>query len=266
MKLMESKAIVIAIINIKEKLRSWQSIFFSMGFPIMFILIFYFMFHKIDPVSQIDIYSYSIPGMVIYATSMGTNNAAIVFANHKGSGMLERMDTMPTRRKNIFLGTLLSESIFLSLQILVMFLMGYVVLGQYFIGGWELILGFLVSLLFGILSVGIGIIIASVSKNAEIANGISLTYGMPVIFASGALVPFESKLVYFMPPYWAKQIYLQVTVLGDGLKDHLFSSSLIGVTATDSGIPIWVGILILIGLTILFNALGVWIFQKKTKL
>jgi ABC-type transport system involved in multi-copper enzyme maturation permease subunit len=264
MKLTESKAVVIAIINIKEKLRSWQSIFFGMGFPIMFILIFYFMFHKV--VAGIDIYSYSIPGMVIYATSMGTNNAAIVFANHKGSGMLERMDTMPTKRKNIFLGTLLSESLFLSIQILVMFIMGYIILGQYFIGGWELFLGFLVSLLFGILSVGIGIIIASVAKNAEVANGISLTYGMPVIFASGALVPFESKIVYFMPPYWAKQIYLQVTVLGDGLKDNLFSSSLIGVTATDSGIPIWVGILILIGLTLLFNAVGVWIFQKKTKL
>ncbi|TFH29696.1 MAG: ABC transporter permease, partial [Promethearchaeota archaeon] len=234
MRLAENKSVVIALKNIKEKLRSWQAIFFSLGFPIMFTLIFYFMFHEVNTETGIDSYSYGLPGMIIYATSMGTSNAAIVFSNHKASGMLERMDAMPIGRKHIFLGELLSESLFLTIQLVIMFLLGYGILGQYFIGGWELFLGFLVSMLFGILSVGIGIIIATFAKNAETANGISLTYGMPVIFASGALVPFESKLVYFMRPYGAKQIYLQVTVLGNGLTDHLYSSSLIGITATDS--------------------------------
>ncbi|QEE15969.1 ABC transporter permease [Promethearchaeum syntrophicum] len=266
MKLLEQKSIVIAIKNTKEKFRTWQSIFFGMGFPIMFTIIFYFMFHEINPETGIDIYSYSIPGMITYAASMGTTSAAIVFTKDKSTGILERLDTMPTGRKNIFLGTLISESAFLTAQILVMFILGYGILGQYFVGFIELIIGFFVSLLFGILSVGIGIIIASFSKNAEVADGIALTFIMPVIFASGAMVPFESPIVYFMPPYWAKQIYLQFTVLGDGLTSNLYSSSLIGYTATETTIPIWGGILILIALTVSFIFIGIKLFQKKTKL
>jgi len=169
-------------------------------------------------------------------------------------------------RKNIFLGTLISESAFLAVQILVMFILSYGILDQYYVGYFELFIGFLVSLLFGILSVGIGIIIASFSKNAEVADGIALTFIMPVIFASGAMVPFESPIVYFMPPYWAKQIYLQFTVFGDGLTSNLYSSSMIGYTATETLIPIWGGILILIAMTLGFIILGIKLFQKKTNL
>ena len=232
----------------------------------MFTLIFYFMFHGIIPETGIDIYSYSIPGMITYAVCMGTTGAAIVFTNDKSTGILERLDTMPTGRKNIFLGTLISESAFLTVQILVMFILSYGILDQYFVGYLELFIGFLVMLLFGILSVGIGIIIASLSKNEEVASGMALTFIMPVIFASGAMVPFESPIVYFMPPYWAKQIYLQFTVLGNGLTSNLFSSSKIGYTATETSIPIWGGILILIAMTISFIFIGIKLFQKKTKL
>ena len=266
MKILELKPIVIAIKNIKVKFRSWQAIFFGMGFPIMFTLIFYFMFHEINPETGIDIYSYSIPGMITYAACMGTTGAAIVFTNDKSTGILERLDTMPTGRRNIFLGTLISESAFLTVQILTMFILCYGILDQYFVGYLELFIGFLVMLLFGILSVGIGIIIASLSKNEEVANGMALTFVMPVIFASGAMVPFESPIVYFMPPYWAKQIYLQFTVLGDGLTSNLYSSSMIGYTATETSIPIWGGILILIAMTILFIFIGIKLFQKKTKI
>lgn len=266
MNLLETKAIVITMKNLREKFRSWQAIFFGMGFPIMFTIIFYFMFHEIDPESGMDVYSYAIPGMIIYAASMGTTSSAIVFATSKSTGMLERLDTMPAGRKNIFLGTLISESIFLTVQIFIMFLLSYGVLGQYFIGFFELFIGFLVTLLFGILSVGIGIIIASFAKNAEAADGIALTFVMPVIFASGAMVPFESSIVYFMPPYWAKQIYLQFTVLGDSLTDKLYSSSLIGSTAELTAIPIWGGILILLAMTMMFIFIGIKLFQKKTTL
>jgi ABC-type transport system involved in multi-copper enzyme maturation permease subunit len=69
-----------------------------------------------------------------------------------------------------------------------------------------------------------------------------------------------------MPPYWAKQIYLQFTVMGHVLSDNLYSSSLIGYTATETNIPIWVGILILFALTIIFISIGVKLFQKKTQL
>ncbi|MFX0012000.1 MAG: ABC transporter permease [Candidatus Hermodarchaeota archaeon] len=265
MKILRNKAILIAIKNIKDKIRHWQYIFFSLGFPIMFTIMFYFIFGLEETPSGFTYFDFGFSGMIMYAIGLGTMNAAISFAGERNSGMLTRLDTMPTGRKNIFLGALISESLFLMFQIIIMFLMGYIILGLYFKGLLELFFGFLVAMLFGISSVGLGIIIASISKNVQVANAFSLVVFMILIFLSGSLVPFESPIVYFTPPYWAKQIYLQLTIFGDGLNNNLYSSTFIGSSAKLIPIPIWGGLLIVLGYTIVFILLGVLIFQKKTK-
>jgi len=256
--LTENKAIIICIMNMKYKIRQWQYLFFSLGFPIMFTLLFYFFLGA-------EIFKYSFPGMVIYTTAAGTPSAAIAFSVNKTSGMLERLDTMPTGRKNIFLGALISETIVNALQIIIIFILGYIILQIPVIGVIELLIGFFVALMFGISSVGIGIIIASISKTPEVANAIALFYYLPMMFLSGALFPFESPIVFFTPPFWAKQIYLQITVLGNGLFEKLYSSSMIGVSAELTSIPLWGGILITIAYTIGFTLIGILIFQKKTR-
>jgi len=256
--LTENKAIIICIMNLKYKIRQWQYLFFSLGFPIMFTLLFYFFLGA-------EIFKYSFPGMVIYTTAAGTPSAAIAFSVNKTSGMLERLDTMPTGRKNIFLGALISETIVNALQIIIIFILGYIILQIPVIGVIELLIGFFVALMFGISSVGIGIIIASISKTPEVANAIALFYYLPMMFLSGALFPFESPIVFFTPPFWAKQIYLQITVLGNGLFEKLYSSSMIGVSAELTSIPLWGGILITLAYTIGFTLIGILIFQKKTR-
>ena len=266
MSILDNKAIQISIKNLKDKIRHWQYIFFSLALPVLFTFMFYFMFGaEKDPITGLSNFDYGFSGMITYAIGVGTMNSAIMFAQDKGSGMLDRLDTMPTGRKNMFLGALISESFFLMLQILVMFIIGYAVLGLYFKGPLQLFIGFLVAVVFGISAVGLGIIIASVSKNVEIANAFSLLVFMILIFLSGSLVPFESPIVFFTPPFWAKQLYLQLTVLGDGLGDLLYSGSLIGAGSETIPIPIWGGLLIVFAYTIFFIIMGIIVFQKKTK-
>ena len=265
MKLLENKAIQIAIKNFKDKIRHWQYLFFSLLIPIMFTIMFYFMWGTVETPSGKTAFDYGFPGMIMYAVGIGTMSAAIMFANEKGSGMLGRLDTMPTGRKNMFLGALVSESLFLMLQIVIMFIIGYAILGLYFENPLALLFGFLVAVLFGISSVGLGIIIASFSKTVEIANAFSLLLFMLLIFLSGSLVPFDSPIVFFTPPYWAKQIFLQFTVMGHGLGDNLYSSSFIGTGAEIVDIPIWGGLIIVFAYTIAFIILGIIVFQKKTK-
>jgi ABC-type transport system involved in cytochrome c biogenesis permease component len=260
MTFLESKAIQIAVKNIKDKIRHWQYLVFSLGFAIMFTLMFYIFLGR-------DIFQYSFPGMIVYTTAAGTQSSAISFAADKTSGMLERLDTMPTGRKNLFIGAVLSDTFVISLQIIVMFILGYVILQIPFIGFFELFIGFFIALLFGISAVGIGIIIAGIAKTPEIANAIALFYYLPILYLSGSLMPFESPIVFFTPPFWAKQIFLQITVLGHGLNDPLYSSSLFGPTGTAQPLPISLlgGLLIQVAFTIGFIVLGIIIFQKKTK-
>ncbi len=263
-----NRAIVLAGMNLKQKVRNPQALFYTLGFPIMFTVIFYFVFTNMEvpgpsPGPQ-NAFDYGFPGMIIYATGLLCNSAAIFFANGKNNGMLERLDTMPVGRKNIFLGGLLAETWFVIIQILIMFVLGYGVMSVYYKDFNMMLVGFVIAVVFGIQSAGLGILLAAYAKSPEAANGFAMMYFMPAIFASGALVPFESPIVYVFPPYWAKQIFLQITVFGHNLGDPMYSSSLIGSTATEIGIPLWGGLLILIALTVGFLALGIAIFQKKT--
>jgi ABC-type transport system involved in multi-copper enzyme maturation permease subunit len=258
-----NKALVLSGMNLKQKVRNAQALFYTIGFPIMFTVIFYFMFSTMkvgDP--NRNAFDYGFPGMVIYATGLLCNSAAIFFANGKKNGMMERLDTMPVGRKNIFLGGLLAETWFVILQLVIMFVLGYGIMRVYFYDFNMMLVGLVIAVVFGIQSAGVGILLAAYAKSSEAANGFAMMYFMPAIFASGALVPFESPIVYFFPPYWAKQIFLQITVFGDDLGAMMKSSSL--GTATEIGIPLWGGLLILIAMTVGFLALGIAIFQKKT--
>ena len=260
MNLLDNKAIQIAIKNTKDKIRHWQYLTFSLGFAIMYTLLFYFFLGR-------NIFQYSFPGMVIFITAAGTQSAAISLSADRTSGMLERLDTMPTGRKNIFLGALLSDTLLISLQVIAIFIIGYGILQIPYKGLFELFIGFFIALIFGISAVGIGVIISGIAKTPEIANAISLFYYLPILFLSGSLMPFESPIVFFTPPFWAKQVFLQITVMGNGLGDPLYSSSLFGPTGTAEPLAISLlgGFLIEIAFAIGFIVIGIIIFQKKTK-
>ncbi|MHA1734615.1 MAG: ABC transporter permease [Promethearchaeota archaeon] len=262
-----NKAAIIGWNNFKRKVRNWQVIFFMLGFPIMFTVIFYFMFGTDEvPGTDLVAYDFAFPGMVMYATGMFCVSAAIFFADEKKKGMIERLDTMPVGRGNLFLGFVLAETLFVILSTTIMFVIGYGLMHLHVESASALVIGFLLAVLFGLQSVGVGIVIASFSKSGEAANGISMIYFMPVIFASGTMIPFESGMVYFTPPYWAKQVYLQLTVMGDSLTDKMYSSSLIGSTAEQIWVPLWGGLLVFVLLTVVFLALGVVFFRRKSRM
>ena len=62
MDILDNKAIQIAIKNIKDKVRHWQYLVFSLGFAVMFTFIFYFFLGREE-------FQYALPGMVIYTTA-----------------------------------------------------------------------------------------------------------------------------------------------------------------------------------------------------
>lgn len=266
MKGLERKAWILAKANLRRKLRNWQNLFYTIGFPVMFTVIFYFMFGtNTIPQTEFTIYDFAFPGLVIYAIGALTVSSAIAFANEKTLGMLERLDTMPIGRSNTFLGFIIAESLFGVISMAVMFSIGYGAMQLYFDSVGALFIGICVALLFGIQSVGTGIILAAFARSGEAANGIAMIYYIPVIFASGSMISFESPIVYVMPPYWAKQVYLQLTVMGHNLSGQMYSSSNI-ISAKTIGIPLWGGLLISVGLTIALLGFGILLFQKKTEL
>ena len=268
---LNGKAWVIAKKNFKEKMKNWQSMIWTIGFPIMMLLVYNFMFSQEGQdnsylANNLSTFDIEFPGILVYTVGMTLINSAIMFTAAKKSGILERMDTMPIGRANIFMGAIISETIFMSFQITVIFGFGYGILGAYFETWGALLIGYFIALIFGIGCIGIGLILSGFANSVESANGFGMLVHWPLLFISGSFFPFESNAVYATPHFWLKQVYLQITVLGDGLSDNLYSSSLIGYTAEEIPITLLGGISIIVGFMVVFILLGIFTFQKKSEI
>ncbi len=265
---LDVKAWYIAKKNIKEKLKNLGSMFWTVAFPIMMLLVYKLAFSESDDVAMINgltVFDVEFPGIVVYTIGMSTVTSAVMFAMSKVDGTLERIDSMPVSRGNVFLGAVISETIFMNLQLILVFGFGYGVLGAHF----ELAmlpLGYLIAMIFGIGCIGLGLIIASFLGSPEGANGIAMLSHMALMFVSGSFFPLDNAGVFFTPQYWVKQVYLQLTVVGDFFTDLLYSGTIILPTSEASFFPIWSGILIILAFTSTFIFLGIKIFQKKTSL
>ena len=259
--------IAVALKNLKIKLRNYQTYLYSLGFPILFTILFYFMFGTQDIGGGWVIFDFAIAGMLVYAASFGTINAASAFAYEKQKGTLIRLDTTPVGRDKIFIGTLLSEAVFLIIQLIIMFILGYAAMGL----KWHdnnpllLIVGFIIIFIFGLSTLGIGIIISAYAKSEDAATGIALMYVLPIIFLSGALSPFKSDIVYFFPPFWAWQIYKQVVVLGHNFwTGNMMLNDPYNEGLGFMNLPIWAGFLIILAVLFITLILGIKLFQRKT--
>ena len=257
--------IAIAIKNLKIKLRNWHTYLYTIGFPIVFTVLFFFMFgsQDIETMSGWVVFDFAIAGMLVYAASFGTINAASAFSYEKHQGTLIRLDTTPIGRDKIFIGTLVSEAVILIIQLIIMFIIGYVVMQlrwhDYNIG--LLLIGFIIMFIFGLSTLGLGIIISAYAKSEDTAVGIAMMYALPTTFLSGAMIPFESAIVYAFPPYYAFQIYTQVVINGE----NFWTTNLMSNTGTGyTSLPLWGAFLIIVAFLAVTLIIGIILFQRKT--
>lgn len=265
MSTINSKTLYIAVKNVKEKIRDWHSMFWTLLFPIMMLVVYHFAFGNTPNINGKTSFDVSFPGIVVYTIGTATITSAVMFSLGKKNGTLELLDTMPIGRANLFVGAMISEAIFMQLQLIIIFIFGYGVFGAHL----ELnmfFIAYLIAMVYGIGAIGLGLIIASLVKTPQAANGFGMMYLMTLMFASGSFFPIESVVVYFTPQYWVKQVYLQLTVLGNSFSEQMYSGSLVGYTSEPISIPLWGGLLVIIAFTAIFTYLGIKIFQKKTTL
>ncbi|NVM30375.1 MAG: ABC transporter permease [Candidatus Helarchaeota archaeon] len=261
--------VAIAIKNLKIKLRNWHTYLYTLGFPIIFTILFFFMFGSQDIVGMPGwvVFDFAIAGMLVYAASFGTINAASAFSYEKHQGTLIRLDTTPVGRDNIFIGTLVSEAFLLIIQLIIMFILGYAVMGL----KWHnnnmglLLIGFLIMFIFGLSTLGLGIIISAYAKTEDAAVGIAMMYALPITFLSGAMVPFDSPIVYAFPPFYAFQIYKQVVLLGENFwTTNLMFNDPYNTGLGYTSIPLWGAFLIIIAFLAVTILIGILLFQRKT--
>jgi ABC transporter DrrB family efflux protein len=221
--------LAIAQRNLIAYIRVPQLLVFSTIQPVIFVLMFRYVFGgAIDtgPVSYVD---YLMPGIFVQTVVFGAIATAIGLATDVKSGMMERFHALPMARSAVLTGRTIAD---LSRNVLVVILM--MVVG--FLVGWRmhtnvlaLIAAALLVLLFGYAMSWIFATLGLAVRDPESAQAAAFPVLAPLVFASSAFVRPETMPGWLQvfaenQPVSATASAVRALTIGGPTADHVWQA------------------------------------------
>jgi len=227
----------LTIKNFKSMIRELSQLIWIFGYPLVFILLMRFAY-------GLETYNIFAPGIIILAPIVLISQLAGHFADEKESGTLQRLITTPVSRQTILLSGLFSQLIVAAIQIVIILLLS-LLFGAHFDSNANIFLLFFIPFLVAFLSLGFGLLLASIVKTAGSAAGLAWFIILPLQFLGGILS--VEPIIEFIPTSLASEA-MSAVMLDGSIEFDLVGLNLIYIA-------IWSLILIII---------GILLFQRKT--
>lgn len=259
-----NQTLPLVIKNIKFRYREPQQFLFIFGFPIMFLAIFYTMFHSLKLDNGRTMFDSYIWGLVGFIVAFAVQSASVAFSQEKAKGTLKRLQTTPVGSSNaVFIGFILSEIMVVALQLTLVYIIAFGILGTYITNVEIMVETLIIYLLLSVSCIGIGLMMAAVLSD-KLASQIPMILIMPFVFLSGAIMPINSDIIYLNPLFWAHQLASNIAFYGkDPWTQTITLFNFTTQVSTNTGIPIILGLPIIILFGIGFLGLGLLLFKKR---
>jgi len=196
--------------NLLHYVRVPELLVFTFVQPIMFVLLFRYVFGGSIPIPGLPYVDYLMPGIFVQTVVFGSTATAIGLAEDIGTGIVERFRSLPMTRFAVLAGRTAADLVRNTGVVFVMFVIG-VLVGFRPQGGVArilvaivLILGFAHALSWIFANVGLR------ASNAEAAQAISFPILFPLTFASSAFVPVSNMPGWLQAFAWHQPVTIVV--------------------------------------------------------
>lgn len=169
-----------------------QLMVFSSIQPIMFVLLFRYVFGGAIPTPGIDYVNFLMPGIFVQTVCFGAVSTGVGLAEDMGKGLIDRFRSLPMARSAVLVGRTMADLFRNLFVVLLMTIVGILVGFRpdtnvfAFLAGVGLILLFAFALSWGFAVIGLA------ARNAETAQAMAFPLLFPLTFASSAFVPVAS--------------------------------------------------------------------------
>jgi ABC transporter DrrB family efflux protein len=178
--------------NLRRLLRQPEQIVFNLVSPIMFVLLFRYVFGgAISGLQGLNYVNYLIPGIAVQTVLFSAGTTGFALADDMQKGFVKRLRSLPMARSAVFGGRVASDTVINAFGLVVLISTGFAVgfRPASFVG---LILAALLLLLFALaVSLGYALIGLTV-RSPEAVNAATFPIIFPLTFASSAFVPVET--------------------------------------------------------------------------
>jgi ABC-2 type transport system permease protein/oleandomycin transport system permease protein len=218
--------------------------------PIMFVLLFAYVFGGAIPTPGHSYIDFLIPGILVQTMAFGGFVTAVGIAEDLRKGLVDRFRSLPMSRAAVLAGRTLSDIATNGISITVMLIVG-VIIGFGFESSFlHVVAGILLLLLFGYAFSWVFAFIGLTSSSPEAAQSLGFILIFPLTFVSSAFVPPET-----MPA--ALQWFAEV---------NPFSITVNAVRALFIGDPagnsVWGAVAWSVGIAALFSFLAVTKYKR----
>jgi ABC transporter DrrB family efflux protein len=234
-------------------LRNPAFIFFTIIQPVMFVLLFRFVFGGAIPVTVPGGYvNFLMPGIIAQSAAFASFGTAISLARQLQKGVIDRFRAMPMARSAVLLGRLTADTVRLGVTLLVLLGVGYAV-------GFRFQDGAVPALVMMVLGVAFGVTICTVSayvglaiKDEESVGSFGLVWLFPLTFVSSAFVPVQ-KMPGWLQAFAKNQ---PVTIVIDEMRSLALGGPL--------ALHAWQSAVWLVGIAAVFVPLAVRAYRRAT--
>ena len=174
--------------NVVKKFRVPQILVFSLVQPVIFVFMFRFVFGGAIKIPGQDYVDYLMPGIFVQTATFGMISTAIGLAEDKGSGLIERLKSLPMSRSAVLSGRVLADTLFTVLITTVMLAIGYAVGFNSHTNPAMVVLGVVMLVSFGFSMAWIFAVIGLSVANSEAAQAAAFPLIAPLAFASNLFV------------------------------------------------------------------------------
>lgn len=169
-----------------------------------------------------------LPGVIAMAVmQMAVFSVAFIFVDYKEKGILKRLLATPMRSYQFVTANVIVRLVVALAQAFILMLMGILVFKTHVVGAPWLIA--LISLLGGIMFLGLGFTISGIAKTVDAVPAIANIVIFPMMFLGGVFFPTDAM------PGWLQSVvqYLPLTYFAHGLRDVMANGAGIAEVAPE---------------------------------
>jgi ABC transporter DrrB family efflux protein len=160
--------------------------------PIMFVLLFVYVFGGAVRTPGFDYVDFLIPGIIVQNIAFGGFVTALGLNEDLNKGLIDRFRSLPMARAAVLAGRTLADVVTNAFGLVVLVITGLIIGFNFTTSPLEVLLGVVLLLLFGFAFSWLFALLGMLVSSPEAANSVGFLAVFPLTFISSAFVPTES--------------------------------------------------------------------------
>jgi ABC transporter DrrB family efflux protein len=218
--------------------------------PVMFVLLFVYVFGGAILIPGYSYVEYLIPGILVQSIVFGGFVTALGLSDDLKKGLMDRFRSLPMSRSAVLTGRTFADISTNSIQLVVMLAVGLAVGFRFRTEVPSIVGGIALLLLIGYAFSWVFAFIGLTASSPEAANAFGFIILFPLTFVSSAFVPVASM------PSWLQPVaeHNPFTTMVNAIR-HLFIDA-------PAGNDVWLAALWSVGITLVFGALAILRYRR----